>query len=197
MNRTEQNESRLLCAALAAGCAWCLVMAPAGLAQAVSTDSTGVPAHWSTQKIEFTYTGFTSRYSCDGIEDKVRDILRTFGAGKDIKVKAIGCDYGASQVRPNDFTKVAWVTAEFTSLVPGADTPGTGTVKADWAKVQLMPGRPNYMGTGECELIDSMRPLLEKGFSLRNVEYRVDCVPRHVTVADYRVQAETLRLAPN
>jgi hypothetical protein len=37
--------------------------------------------------------------------------------------------------------------------------------------------------------------LLEKGFTLRAVEYRTDCVPRHVSVADYNVRAEVLQLA--
>ncbi len=153
------------------------------------------PAHWRTQKIDLTYSGFTARYSCDGIEGKVREILLSFGARKDLKVTARGCDQTYSQIMPNAPGKVAFVDTEFSTLVPGPDPAGAGTVQASWGKVQLAPGRPNFMGDGECELVDELRALLEKSFTLRAVEYRTDCVPKHVSVADYSVRAEVLQLA--
>jgi len=95
----------------------------------------------------------------------------------------------------NGPSRMVFVDTEFTTLVPGADPAGGETVQASWGKVQLAPGRPTFMGRGECELVDELRTLLEKGFTLRAVEYRTDCVPRHVSVADYNVRAEVLQLA--
>jgi len=46
----------------------------------------------------------------------VREILLAFGARKDLKVRATGCNEGAS--RPSRF---AWVRAEFSTLAPATD----------------------------------------------------------------------------
>jgi len=186
-----------------AGCS--LLVAPsAGTAAGTSTAADAsvaaaaeapAPAHWRTQKIDMTYSGFTAAYSCDGIEGKVKEILLSFGARKDLKVRATGCEQTYHQMMPNSASKMAFVDTEFTTLVPGPDPAGGETVQASWGKVQLAPGRPTFMGRGECELVDELRTLLEKGFTLRAVEYRTDCVPRHVSVADYNVRAEVLQLA--
>jgi len=192
----------LLSRALPAIAACGLLVAPsAGTAAATLTAAdataaaTPAPAHWRTQKIDLTYSGFTAAYSCDGIEGKVKEILLSFGARKDVKVRATGCEQTYHPMMPNAPSKMAFVDTEFTTLVPGPDPAGGDTVQASWGKVQLTPGRPTFMGTGECELVDEMRALLEKGFTLRAVEYRTDCVPRHVSVADYSVRAEVLQLA--
>ena len=159
---------------------------------AASADPAGTPALWHAQKLKFDYSGFTTLYTCDGIEGKVRDILLTFGARKDLKVRATGCSDG--QNRPSRF---AWVTAEFSSLAPATAPAAADAVKAGWAKVQIAPNRPNYMGAGECELVEQMRELLQKGFALRNTEYRTSCVPHQVSIADYSVTTEVLKGVAN
>src|SRR3954470_18795052 len=116
-------------------------------------DSAGTPAQWRTQKLEFTYSGFTAFYTCEGLESKVRDVLLTFGARRDLKVRAMGCD--RAQNKPN---KIAWIEAEFSSLVPAKDVSAGDTVQAVWSPVELSPHRPTNMGTGECELVEQMRP---------------------------------------
>jgi hypothetical protein len=145
-------------------------------------------AEWHPQQLKFSYSGFTTLYSCDGIEDKVREILLTFGARKDLTVRATGCNEGSS--RPSRF---AWVRAEFNSLTPAADPAPATAVKSAWVKVQIAPNRPTFMGAGECELVDQMRDMLQKGFQLRNADFRTSCVPHHITMADYSVTAEVLK----
>jgi hypothetical protein len=159
-------------------------------AGASSTSSAGTMAQWRTQKLKFDYTGFTALYTCDGLEGKVKQILLTFGARKDVTVRATGCNYGSSQP-----SKFAWVTAEFSALAPvsePAPADAANTVKADWKKVELAPNRPSYMGAGECELVEQMRDMLQKGFTLRNTAYRTQCVPHQISVADYNVSTEVL-----
>ena len=157
-----------------------------------------VAAQWRTQKLSFSYSGFTTLYTCSGLEDKVREILATLGARKDLKVRATGCTDGMD--RPSRF---AWVSAEFSALEPAgtallsgaAVTSGdnAGVVNAAWVKVRLAPSRPFYMGDGECELVEQIRPLLEKGFSLRYTDYRTRCTPHQVSMADYDVKTEVLK----
>jgi hypothetical protein len=183
---TSRRVDRLVAAAGLA-LAWALAVGPV-MAAVDAADSSGTRAQWHAQKLEFTYAGFTAFYTCEGLESKVRDILLTFGARQDAKVRALGCDRAQNQ--PN---KMAWVQAEFSSLAPATDASATDTVPAAWSKVELAPNRPKNMGTGECELVDQMRPMLEKGFALRNTNYQTSCVPKQISVADYNVQAEVLR----
>lgn len=164
--------------------------APATASAAVAT-----AAQWQRQKLSFDYSGFTTKYSCNGLEDKVREILLTFGARKDLKVRATGCAEGSD--RPS---RMAWVTAEFSSLAPltkasAAAAKPADTVKVDWVKVRLAPNRPSYMGGGECELVEEIRDLLQKGFVLRNAVYHTACTPHHISIADYSVTAEVMKPA--
>lgn len=154
-------------------------------------DTVSTPAQWHPQKLDFTYAGFTSYYTCEGMESKVRTILLTLGARNDAKVQAIGCDRASN--KPN---KVLWVTAQFSTLAPAADGAAPAdTVQAAWSKVQIAPNRPTEMGMGECELVEQLRPIIEKDFTLRNTEYRTSCVPKQVSVADYNFKSDVLRLA--
>jgi len=57
-------------------------------------DSSTTAAEWHPQQLTLNYSGFTTLYSCDGIEHKVREILLTFGARKDLTVRATGCNEG-------------------------------------------------------------------------------------------------------
>jgi hypothetical protein len=163
-----------------------------GAASAGAADPAGAPAQWRTQKLEFTYSGFTAFYTCEGLESKVRDILLTFGARKDAKVRALGCDRAQ-----NTPSKMAWVEAEFSSLAPATDPSASDVVQGVWSKVRLAPNRPTNMGMGECELVDQMKPMLEKGFALRNTDYHTTCVPKQISVADYDVKTEVLRPVAN
>jgi hypothetical protein len=168
----------------------CALLAGSVVAAANVAHDTGTPAQWRTQKLEFTYTGFTAFYTCEGLESKVRLILLTLGARNDAKVHAQACDRASNQ--PN---KVAWVQAEFSTLTP-AD-PGTmpkDTVQATWKTVQVTPNRPIEMGTGECELMEQMRPMIEKAFTLRNTTYDVRCVPKQISVGDYHLKTDVLGL---
>jgi hypothetical protein len=176
-----------------------LVLSQPVAAAAAQTGTT--TARWQAQKLNFSYTGFTTLYTCDGLEGKVREILLAFGARKDVTVRATGCTEPMN--RPS---RMAWVAVEFSSLAPvagpagsspgaGAGAPAGDAVQASWSKVQLSPNQPFFMGAGECELVEQMRDVLKKGFALRNVDYRVSCTPHQVSVADYTVTAEAL-MAP-
>ena len=186
------------CAALIAPLA-VLLMAGQALGAASTGDvpaaSAGAPvaagsgAQWREQTMKFTYDGITTLYTCDGLEDKVRVILLAFGARDDVKVRATGCDRGM-----NLPTRFAWVEANYSSLVPAAtDSAETGMVKGSWSPIEIAPNRPSFMGAGECELIESMRDALSKGFTLRNVQYRTSCTPHQVSLGSYAVSAEVLK----
>ena len=114
-----------------------------------------------------------------------------FGARPDLKVRADSCDRALDQ--PTN--RSAWVSVEFSALVPAADPTAPGAVKAVWKGVRLAPNRPFEMGQGECELVEQMGDVLKKGFTLRNLSYRTTCTPHQVTVADYSVSGQSLQPA--
>jgi hypothetical protein len=189
-NNVSRPLGALRAAGLIIGCAVLAGPLLAASATMAGGDTVGTPAQWRAQKLDFTYAGFTAFYTCEGMESKVRTILLTLGARNDAKVQAIGCDRASN--KPN---KIVWVKAEFSTLAPAADGAAPGdTVQAAWSKVQIAPNRPTEMGQGECELVEQLRPMIEKDFTLRNTEYRTSCVPKQVSVADYNVKSDVLRL---
>src|ERR1700761_6038078 len=99
-----------------------LALAAAGSGDARADATAGVPAlsvappasHWVERKLDYTYQGFTTKYSCDGLRDNVRGVLLALGARKkDLQIHSNGCSRlnGAPEPFPG-------VTARFWVLVP-------------------------------------------------------------------------------
>jgi hypothetical protein len=147
-----------------------------------------VTGAWQHHKLTFNYFGFTSLYTCDGLEDHVRQILVHLGARKDLTVTATGCPGPSSTPSPS-----AWVNTDFYSLAPATDAGGTDTVKARWALLEVTPQRPSFMGDGDCELVQQMKDLITKNFTLRDLRYRADCYPHEVTLNSFAIKAQALR----
>jgi hypothetical protein len=98
------------------------------------------------QEIEFNYYGKQNYYSCSGIEDKVKVLLRHIGIAGDIKVKA-------SCIQPNSFDNSYRLTAEFESLITAPEGE-SGTIKAEWREVELDRSSPRSFQGGDCELVE-------------------------------------------
>jgi hypothetical protein len=150
-----------------------------------------VTSTWQHHKVTFSYFGFTSLYTCDGLEDHVRQILLHLGARRDVHVSASGCP-GPYNTPSNS----AWVAADFYALTPVADAGGSDTVSARWTPLEVTPRRPSLMGDGDCELIQEMKDLIIKNFSLRDIEYRTSCVPYQLFVDGFAVKGQILRALP-
>ena len=145
-----------------------------------------VPGVWQHHKVTISYFGITAAYSCDGLEEHVRNILLHLGARKDAKVYANGCPRG-----PEVPSHTAWIETDFYTLAP-ADGSVADAVKAHWAAREVTPRRPFYMGDGDCELIQEMKDLVLKNFSLRDVQYRTDCVPHQIVLDGFGINGQAL-----
>jgi hypothetical protein len=147
------------------------------------------PSVWQRHQATLLYDGVTTHYTCDGLEDKVRSLLLYLGARADLKVRAFGCSGGFDHP-----SRIGTVSTDFYSLATAdAAADATQTVPGKWVALTIAPKRPNWMGDGECELVEQMKGLLTLGFSMRNVDYRTTCLPHQVTIADYSVKGEILR----
>ena len=81
--------------------------------------ATGV---WQKHEYRFSFVGFTTTYSCDGLADKLKLLLLAAGARKDAKSQPAACARGFG--RPDKFAS-AYLTF-YTLSTPGADQAGAG-----------------------------------------------------------------------
>jgi hypothetical protein len=90
------------------------------------------------------------------------------------------------------------VDTDFYALAPAVEAGESDRVQAHWTALSVTPARPSFMGNGDCELIQEMKPLITENFTLRNVEYRTDCVPHEITLNGFSVTGQALRaLSPS
>jgi hypothetical protein len=169
-----------------------------GLAAAAAVVATDAPiaaqvvqSNWQHHQVRFTYYGITTLYSCSGLENDVKAILLQLGARKDAKVSALGCPRGPDVPSHNALVDTDFYTLSAQS--PGATDQG---VPAHWTPIFMDAHRPYFMSHGQCELIDDMKDLITKNFSLRNLDYRSDCVPHEISLNDFSIKAEVLRAVP-
>lgn len=179
---------RLIIAALCGG-----MLLP--LASRAADSSAPVQATWKTQEIRYTYTGFTTAYSCDGAEDRVKAILRALGAHEQTRVSAQGCDFN----RPS---RNFFITITTATPVPLADAKPADsssrdellkrlgvasnqldeTFPAEWKTVELARNRRLDLEPGDCELMEGLRDHVLPKIGVKVVDDRVQCIPRQATL---------------
>jgi hypothetical protein len=175
-----------------AGALACIVASAAGLAACAASapaqpSSPPVDAVWQRHQATISYFGLTALYSCDGLEDKVRTLLLYLGARRDLKVQDIGCD------RPfNAPGHLTTVRAEFYTLAPAAGE-AAGAIAAQWDPITIRPMVPVWMGMGECELLEQIKPIVTADFSSRDLDYHTACIPHDATISDYALSSEFLK----
>jgi hypothetical protein len=171
----------LLCAALPIA---------AGAQEGAAGAGQQTSAVWTPRELHFLYQGFTSTYSCDGLQAKVRHVLLQLGARKDLSVLPSGCTspYG----RPDPFPAV---NIKMHVLTP-ADAKGTPanapTVAAHWQRVRIRLDRDPVWEAGDCELLEQIKQRILPLFTTRNVDYVTNCIPNQLQPGGTRLSAELL-----
>lgn len=165
-----RSAAAALAAALLSLPAW---SAPAGGAARVA-------AVWVPRHVQFVYQGFTTHYSCDGLRDKIEDMLTKLGA-QHLKVREEPCS--SPMGRPDPFPGVR-VTMQV--LVPAAQAGKAGKsappVQAHWRTVVLAPSDSGYDSGGECELMGQFKRSFLPLFAARDTRYQATCIPYQATL---------------
>lgn len=170
--------------------------AVAGLAAAVcapawadtqAEGSAGVPAVWTAKELRFVFMGFTSRYSCDGLRDKIRVILKDFGARDDMQVTESPCSGPLG--RP---TKFPGVSIKINVLQPASDAADSGAVAAHWQRVELPGPGDAVRQAGDCELVEQVKQSILPLFATRAVHYHSTCVPNQLSIGGTSLTADVL-----
>ena len=168
-----------------------VIWATLGLACAVASLADApleaAPGTWQKHEYRFVAMSFTSTYSCDGLADKLKLLLLTAGARKDVKSTPGGCARGFG--RPDRLAS-AYVT--FYTLAPlgpdAADKPVAGV----WRAVTLRPRSPRELGIGDCEIIEQFRDQLLPMFATRNLAGNATCVPHQQSGSNFNLTFEVL-----
>ena len=169
-----------------AGAAVLAVCWAAAAAAAPQTDSP-TEAVWTAKELRFAYQGFTTKYSCDGLRDKMRRILLKLGARADMQLQS-SC---TNLTGPDPFAGVNIKVNVLQPVEPGAA--GTsGAVAAHWKTVDLVLHQDPVQASGDCELVEQVKLRVLPLFTTRNVEYSSSCVPHQLNVGDIRLRAEVL-----
>lgn len=180
----------LMEASVVAACS--LLLSTAALAQPATPTGPAPPAWavWTPKELRFTYMGFTSHYSCDGLRDKMRAILLQLGARPDMKLREVPC---AGQLgRPTEFPGVTVNMNVLTPFDPTKANAAETPLPAHWKSVEISTDRDPLREAGDCELVEQVKSRVLPLFTTRNVEYRSTCIPNQLQIGGTLLKAEVL-----
>jgi hypothetical protein len=143
---------------------------------ALAVDATASPAaggSWQTHKYSFQFLGFTSTYSCDGLADKLKELLLAAGARADAKSQPGACAAPFGQA-----DKFARADLTFSTLAPLDAAAASGKpVNGTWRAVILAAHAPRDLQIGDCELVEQFRQQVLPMFTTRNLVSNTTCIP--------------------
>ena len=176
-----------------------------------------VMAVWVEQKIDFTYVGITSCYSCDGLKSKVGLILKEIGARPGFKVTLRACANLRGGVErspiveivaampqaatPEVLAEVARQASirELAAKAGGKSAPGAEATAEFPARTRRVDFRERPVGpvqAGDCELIETLRDKVFVPLGARIVEDHMHCVPHQIIVGGVSLVIEVLEPLP-
>lgn len=153
--------------------------------QTSSAASGGASAVWVPKELNFVYRGFTTKYSCDGLQERMRRILLQLGARDDLKVMRFGClSVNAPETTPG-------VRIIMHVLQPASAT-AVQTVAAQWKTVDVLADRDPSKAALDCELIAQLDREVLPLFATRQVDYSAACPAYTAVIGGTRLKADVL-----
>jgi hypothetical protein len=155
-------------------------------------------AVWREQHLYFFYMGRTSRYSCDGLRDKVRAMLLDLGARRDVKIAAIGCEDSGRMRRS------AAPSLNITFSAPALPDPSVkplheGDLSATDARFEsftIASDAFRNLGFGDCELVEEFTHQILPKLVTRALKRDITCVPYQASGSRFLVKGEILKPLP-
>jgi len=104
------------------------------------------PAAWKDHDLVLDYFGFTTRYSCDGLRDRVRTVLLQLGARPDLSISTSGCLHPGGGVELFPSVQVHFASLQPT-IAPASGAPVVaGPASGAQAAVAPVSGAPRAAG---------------------------------------------------
>ncbi len=144
------------------------VLAAAAATWANAAQQPTVNATWHMQEARFIYTGFTTNYTCDGLERQLKLLLRLAGARPDAVVLTIY------------------------TLSPAAAADAKAATAGVWKDMAWRAGLPRELDAGDCELVDEFARRILPLFTTRSVENGMTCTPGQVNPSGFDLRFSVL-----
>ena len=148
-----------------------------GAQPALAAVNEHIEAVWVPRRVTFIYQGFTTHYSCDGLREKIRELLLKAGA-RDLKVHEYGC------TRLVGIEPFPGVRVTMRVLAPASSAHGKEAgpvVAAHWHNVVLLSSNAGFQEQGNCELTEQFKETFLPLFTTRNIRYGSNCVPHQLS----------------
>jgi hypothetical protein len=159
-----------------------------------------IPAVWKEQHLRFYYLGRTSRYSCDGLRDKVRAMLLELGARRDLTITALGCEDTAAQIRRAAPGPSLSMVFSSPALPDPAGRPlhagDLSRVDARFEAFSITSDAFRNMEIADCELVEAFAHQILPKLATRNLKQDITCVPFQQSGGRFLVRGEVLRSVP-
>ena len=146
---------------------------------------TPASAVWVKKEVNFRYVGFTTKYSCDGLRDRMRSILLQLGARDDLRMTGYGC-VGAESPETTPGVRIVMHV-----LQPGSAAAGE-TASAHWKSVDLLADRDLLDAARDCELIAQLDRDVLPLFAARHIDYSATCSVHTPLIGGTRLKADVL-----
>jgi hypothetical protein len=173
---------------VAGATALCGLHTLAALAQPQPSESTYIAAQWQPFDVRFHYFGFTTYYSCDGLENRLEQILKELGADQEVRVSVSGCA-GFNSIDN-------MLSARITGRMPAVSDASGETFAAISKAVTLQThSSGSQVGSGDCELLEQVRDKLLPALKLQAVTDSLRCTPG-MTFGSRSLQVRALVVAP-
>jgi len=152
-----------------------VLLGVAGNCAAASGDAPPAAGTWQAHRYQFQYLSDNSTYSCGGLADKLRLLLRTVDA-RDVHVTPVCLG------NPGLPDRFATADLRFQTLTP--ESPGSPSASATrtpgaWQHVVWTFEQPRTFGPGDCSLIQQLLKSVVPMLPTRNLQTHFDCAQNH------------------
>jgi len=158
-------------------------------AQPVSPKVAEHPATWRPYDLIVDLNNLPHRYSCDDLWYKFHDVLLAMGAAPGVKILAYRCEPGL----PDASARSPRVHLRFSlpELLAPAES-HWAELQAAPATVELEPGHPASLGSGDCELLRQMKDGFLASLSQQVVVFDLACNAPQSTRWPFNVTVQAL-----
>ena len=166
-----------------------MILGAVGAQAQVPATGERTSAEWQVHQVRFWYAGFSTYYTCDSVERKVRKLLLELGARSDAEVRA-PCRGNRQQVWPQHNMVLA-----FAVPIPADDglTLEQNRFEAEWQDFEIKRRRPRNIDNGDCELVEQFMKVVGPYFGPVELNNRTRCVPRRVNLGSPYVKGRVLK----
>lgn len=144
-------------------------------------------AQWQAHQVKFTYSGFSTRYTCDGIERTLKRLLILLGARNDVRVE--GKCNSRDKIERFQRTLLA-----FAIPVPADKTDiSREIIPAQLEDVRITGSVSRFLDSADCELVEQFQQQVIPQLPTLKVSKRVHCIPNRSGMGNLNIRMTALK----